>query len=50
MMQKMFVALFALTAVGLIQPTMPSACGVGGGHRGGFGGGFVPSKSADDQS
>ena len=40
-MRKAFLALFVVTAVGLIQPTMASARGGGGGggHGGGFGGG-----------
>jgi len=39
MMRKTFRALFVLAAVGLIQPTVASARGGGGGHGGGFGGG-----------
>jgi hypothetical protein len=42
-MRKMFISLFSLAAVGLIQPTVASARGggSGGGHGGGFGaGGF----------
>ena len=35
-MRKTIIALFALAAVGLVQPTVASARG-GGGHGGGFG-------------
>lgn len=39
-MRKTIIALFALAAVGLVQPTVASARGGGGGgHGGGFGGG-----------
>ena len=40
-MRKIIVALFALAAVSLVQPTVASARGGGGGggHGGGFGGG-----------
>jgi hypothetical protein len=38
-MRKTFIALFALAAVGLIQPSVASARGDGGGHGAGFGGG-----------
>jgi len=40
MMRKTFIALFVLAVAGLIQPTLASARGGGGGgHGGGFGGG-----------
>src|SRR6266436_3585955 len=39
MMRKTIIALFALAAVGLVQPTVASARGGGGGGGGGHGGG-----------